>query len=225
MKDLTNQRFGRQVALRPCGKNKYGNVLWICKCDCGNQHIVPSGKLIQGKSKSCGCYAIEIRKKSLEKHGITSGGTPRTLVIWSGMKARCLNPKSVSYRNYGGRGIGICKEWMKFENFHDWAMSNGYRDDLEIDRIDNDGDYCPENCRWVSKSFNRSHQRKTRCIEIFGVTLNITQWCREVGMSRSTAYKLLSNSEEQFSMEIKKRVIAGKGQVYFVNKFLGRKEA
>ena len=207
MKDLTGKRFGRQIALRPCGKNKYRNVLWLCKCDCGNQHIVSSGKLAQGKSKSCGCYALEIRSKSLEKHGITSGGKPRTFVIWNGMKARCLNPKSTSYPNYGGRGIRICDQWLNFENFHYWAISNGYRDDLEIDRIDNDGNYCPENCRWVTKEFNRSHQSKTRNIEILGVTENLSSLCRDVGMSKRTAYKYLKNGEGFLKEKIKERFL------------------
>ena len=224
MKDLTNQRFGRQIAIKPCGKNRYGNVLWLCKCDCGKEHIVASGKLIQGKSKSCGCYARDLHVKQLERHGITTGGKPRTFNIWNGMKARCLNPKAVSYKNYGGRGITICEEWLVFENFHEWAMNNGYGDDLEIDRINNDGNYCPENCRWVAKSFNRAHQRKTRYIEICGVKLNLSGWCKEVRMSRGTASKLLSESEDDFKNEVKKRILTGKGQQYFLNKYL-KKEA
>ena len=221
MRDLTNQRFGRQIAIKPCGKNKYGNVLWLCKCDCGNEHIVASGKLIQGKSKSCGCYALEVKTKSLEKHGITTGGKPRTFTIWNGMKARCYNPKSASYKNYGARGIAICDSWLTFENFHNWAINNGYADDLEIDRIDNNSNYCPENCRWVSRTFNRNHQRKTRYIEVYGIKLNITQWCKELAISRSEAYTHLKNSEEDFCNWIKEKIDSGKGQVYFVNKFVG----
>ena len=186
MKDLTGKRFGRQIALRPCGKNKYRNVLWLCKCDCGNQHIVASGKLVQGKSKSCGCYALEIRSKSLEKHGITSGGKPRTFVIWNGMKARCLNPKSTSYPNYGGRGIRICDQWLNFENFHYWAISNGYRDDLEIDRIDNDGNYCPENCRWATAKEQANNTRSTVLLTYNGQTKSASEWSRITGISRNT---------------------------------------
>ena len=224
MKDLTNQRFGRQIAVMPCGKNKYGNMLWLCKCDCGAEHIVASGKLIQGKSKSCGCYKRDICTEQLKKHGITTGGKPRTFVIWNGIKARCLNPNSTSYKSYGGRGIGICEEWLTFENFHKWAMRNGYEDSLEIDRIDNDGGYCPENCRWVTKSFNRVHQRKTRFIEIWGIELSISGWCKEIRMSKSSALKLLSKSEDSFKDEAKKRILAGKGQLYFINKFLNKDE-
>lgn len=219
MKDLTNQRFGRQVAIEPCGKNKYGNILWLCKCDCGNEHIVASGKLVQGKSRSCGCLARDIHISQLQTHGITTNGKPRTFIIWNGMKARCLNPKSYSYKSYGGRGISICEEWLTFENFHNWAINNGYEDNLEIDRIDNNGNYCPENCRWVTKKFNRTHQRKARYLKIFGLELNISQWCMEVKMSKSTAYKLLSESEKRFIEEVERRIVTGKGQIYFINKY------
>ena len=107
-------------------------------------------------------------------------------------------------------------------NFYNWAMENGYSDDLEIDRIDNNGNYCPENCRWVSRSFNRNHQRKTRYIEAYGIKLNISQWCRELEISKKEAYIHLNNSEDDFCDFIKEKIDTGKGQVYFVNRFLGR---
>lgn len=212
MKDLAGQRFGRQVAVRPCGKNSWGNVLWLCKCDCGKEHIVPSGKLVQGQSKSCGCYKKEVSTKILTKHGITVGGKPRTFIIWNGMKSRCLNPKATSYKNYGARGIKICKEWLLFEEFHNWALANGYKDGLQIDRIDNDGDYCPENCRWVTKSFNLAHQRRIRYIEIYGEKMNMTEWCKKVRMSKNTAYSLLRESQDKLVNEIKKRLERQKQQ-------------
>jgi len=159
IKDLSGIRFGRQIAIEPVGKNKYRNILWLCKCDCGNEHVVPSGKLIQGKSKSCGCVRRENSTKMLEKHGITTGGKPRTFIIWNGMKARCFNKKSISFKSYGARGITVCNEWLKFENFHNWAINNGYLDTLEIDRINPDGNYEPDNCRFVTPHYNRTHQR------------------------------------------------------------------
>lgn len=221
MKDLSSQRFGRQIAVKPCGKNKYGNVLWLCRCDCGKEHIVPSGKLVQGKSKSCGCYATDLHISQLQTHGITTGGKPRTFIIWNGMKARCLNPKAVSYKNYGGRGIGICNEWLTFANFHNWAISNGYQDDLELDRINNEVGYCPENCRWVSKSFNREHRRNTRYIEVCSIKLNVTTWCKEVGLPKTKAYQLLHIGEDAFCKEVERRIATGRGQTYFVERFLG----
>lgn len=224
MKDLTNQRFGRQVAIRPCGKNKYGNCLWLCRCDCGKEHVVASGKLVQGKSRSCGCLALETHIKQLATHGITTGGKPRTFVIWNGIKARCLNSSSISYKNYGGRGITICNEWLSFENFHNWAVANGYKDGLQIDRIDNNKGYCPENCRWVSRTANNLNKRNTRYVNVFGLKIPLIVVCKEINFSRSRAYQCLQKGEDFLNKEIEKQIETTYGQVYFINKFLGDNE-
>lgn len=212
MRDLTNQRFGRQVAIKPCGTNKYGNILWLCKCDCGKEHIVPSGKLVQGKSKSCGCLAKDVHIAQLQTHGITTGGKPRTFIIWNDMKARCLNPKSISYKNYGARGITVCQEWLTYENFHNWALNNGYNDQLTLDRIDNEGNYCPENCRWVTMEYNRAHQRRTKFFVIDGEELSFTKWCEKAGISRYIAHKILDKSEETFVKTLKERIALSNGK-------------
>ena len=214
MKDLMGQRFGRQVVIKRAGINKFRNILWLCHCDCGKEHIVPSEKLIQGKSKSCGCLAHDIHVKQFETHGITTGGKPRTFIIWNGMKARCLNPKSTTYPAYGGRGILVCKEWLTFENFHNWAMANGYADNLTIDRIDNNGNYEPDNCRWLDAITNRKMQRSAKYITICGITKNISDWCKELNISKTIAYKYLHSSNEAF-------IQFCKGQQYLINKFLG----
>ena len=216
MKDLTNMRFGRLTALKCIGTTKYGNLIWECKCDCGNIHTVASAKLIQGKIRSCGCLKKEQNIKKLETHGITTGGKPRTFIIWNGMKARCYNPKSVSYKNYGAKGIRMCPEWLSFENFHNWAINHGYADDLQIDRIDNSQGYSPENCRWVSVTENMRNQTTTRIVEVYGIKLPISVWCKELHISKSTAYKNL-DCIEAF---IKQKIDAGKGQTYFINIFL-----
>lgn len=213
MKDLTGQRFGRHVAVKISGKNKWGNILWLCKCDCGKEHVVPSGKLVQKKSRSCGCLARDMRIRQLEKHGITTGGKPRTFVILNGMKARCFNPKSVSYKSYGKKGVSVCDDWLEFKNFHNWAIANGYQDGYEIDRIDSLGNYEPINCRWIPMSENRRRQRTMRFIEIHGEKRNVSEWCRIFKISKSTAYKYLNVSEDEF-------IKFAKGQIYFVNKFL-----
>lgn len=213
MKDLVGKKFGRLTVLERAGTTKWGNILWLCKCDCGKEHIAASGKLIQGKVTSCGCYAHEVHVKQLERHGITTGGKPRTLVIWCGMKARCLNKKSISYKSYGGRGITVCEEWLTFENFHKWALANGYDDGLTIDRIDNNGNYEPSNCQWITSRANKKRQRNARNIEICGVTKNLSEWCKELHIGKATAYKHLIISEDDF-------ITFAKGQVYFINKFM-----
>lgn len=176
--DLSGKRFGRQIAIKRTGYNKWGNALWNCKCDCGREHIVPQGKLVRGKSKSCGCYALEVRTKSLQKHGITTSGKPRTFIIWCGMKARCNDPKNIGYKYYGARGIKICDEWMIFENFHKWALSNGYKAGLTLDRIDNNKGYSALNCKWSTPRENKIRQRKSTLIEVNGLVNSITGWSK-----------------------------------------------
>lgn len=197
-KNLTGKRFGKLVVMEKVGSNKWGNVLWKCICDCGNIKTYPSGKLTSGSSNNCGCITSEIRRQKASKHGITAGGKPRTLVIWNGMKARCFNPKSTSYKNYGGRGITICEEWLVFENFHNWAITNGYADDLQIDRINNNGNYCPENCRWVKREENMRNCSYNHFVEIMGVRKTVSEWIKELGISKSVAYRHLNISDDNF---------------------------
>lgn len=146
--DLTNMEFGKLKVIRRVENNKHGKSRWHCVCDCGNDLVVIGSDLISGKTKSCGCL--------LYSHG--QHGT-RLYAIWVDMKNRCHNKNVKAYKNYGGRGIAVCSEWSNnFIAFHDWAISNGYNDNLTIDRINNDGDYEPNNCRWADcniQSFNK----------------------------------------------------------------------
>lgn len=163
--DLTNQKFGRLTALYTVPNNTH-RTRWHCVCDCGNTKDVLQQNLLNGHVKSCGCFLSERNGERITEYNRTIGremhGETKTRLyrIWISIKTRCFYENSDSYKNYGGRGITICQEWVEsFESFRSWAMSNGYSDKLTIDRIDVDGDYCPDNCRWVSMSVQEFNKR------------------------------------------------------------------
>jgi len=159
-KDLTGQRFGKLVVLRKTDLRRKGKILWICQCDCGNMHQAMSSRLISGHTKSCGCY----QREKITEMNLTHGGShSRLYSIWASMKTRCSNPNYKKFDYYGGRGITVCHEWQEsFETFRDWALANGYRDDLTLDRKNGDKGYFPENCQWATWSEQRLNQKRER---------------------------------------------------------------
>lgn len=182
LKDMTGRKFGRLTVLRfshMIGKHSY----WVCRCECGNSHTTRSDSLKSGAVKSCGCLNQEAK---VIKHGLS-----RTKIyhVWAAMKNRCTNPNDRNYHHYGGRGIQICDDWLNnFETFYKWAISNGYREGLEIDRIDNEGNYEPGNCKWVSRKDQCNNRRVNRKITFNGKTQTITQWAKETGINENTLY-------------------------------------
>lgn len=174
--DLKGERFGKLVVIERT-ESVGGRATWLCRCDCGNL-IKRQGKLLrQNKVKSCGCLKSENMIKMNTKHGhLKRGNNRRLLEIWSGMKKRCLNKNYERYQDYGGRGITICDEWLsEFENFHNWAINNGYNDTLTIDRIDVDGNYEPSNCRWATPAEQNMNKRNTRYVIYNGAKYNFKE--------------------------------------------------
>jgi len=167
IKDLVGDKYGRLTVIEYAGKAKDGHMtIWKCKCDCGKETIVIGRNLKNGTSKSCGCTNI--------KHGYH--GT-RLYNVWKHMRQRCFNQNDKNYSDYGGRGITVCQEWQdEFIDFHDWAINNGYKDTLSIDRTNNDGNYEPNNCRWVTQKQQCNNKRNTTFLQFGGKTKSLSEW-------------------------------------------------
>lgn len=178
--NLVGQKINRLTVLRVAGKTKHRHTTFECLCDCGNTVVVQGSLLARGITKSCGCLQKEKAAKINYKHG---GGRTRLYKIWANMKTRCNNPRSPRYADYGGRGIFICDEWQLFGSFQSWAMANGYRDDLTIDRIDNNKGYCPENCRWVTQKVQCNNKRNNNLLTYNGETLTISEWAQRLNVN------------------------------------------
>ena len=158
--ELTGLRFGRLTVLEHSDSTKNGNAKWLCRCDCGKEVIARADCLKSGKTKSCGCW----RKEMFTTHGMTD--TP-VYHSWMGMIQRCYNPKTKAYKDYGGRGITVCDEWLHDSKaFCDWAMANGYQEGLSIDRIDVNGNYEPSNCRWATAKQQANNKRNSKKVGV-----------------------------------------------------------
>lgn len=156
-RDLTGLRFGRLEVLERTWTNKHREFLWRCRCDCGNETVVPTHNLNSGNTTSCGCFGRERRTAAVTTHGAAGC---RLYRIWKAMHTRCYNQNSPAYSYYGGRGIEICDEWKSdFSSFPKWASGNGYSDELTIDRVDNNKGYSPDNCRWATMAQQNENKR------------------------------------------------------------------
>ena len=156
-------------------KNHFG----LFKCDCGNFKEIRISNVTTNNTKSCGCMAHRPNGNN-RKHGICY---TRPYHIWERMKQRCNNPNYKEYDYYGGRGISICEEWKNPKNFYDWAMENGYADNLSIDRIDVNKGYEPSNCRWATPKEQCNNKRNNIRITLYGETKTLAQWCEELNLS------------------------------------------
>ena len=186
--DLTGKKFGKLevIGVHDTGSRK---TYYVCQCDCGNVKVVRADALISGATKSCGCIKKEQDKINLSaNHKHKMSGT-RIYETWQDMKRRCYNKQNARYDRYGGRGITVCDEWLNnFQSFYDWAISNGYSDDLTIDRIDNDGNYEPSNCRWSTAKEQCNNRGSNINITIGNATKSLMRWCEIFNVDYKKVY-------------------------------------
>ena len=194
--DMSGERYGKLVVLTQAGiQNK--QMMWNCICDCGVRFVASGNSIRRGKTLSCGCVykqsRPEIARKSIAKvkHG---DSFERLYFVWNDIKSRCNNPNDISYKHYGARGIKVCEEWEKdYTAFKSWAILNGYnknakRGECSIDRIDVNGNYSPENCRWISSKEQCNNKTNTIFIEIGGIRKTTSEWAELTGLRRDLIY-------------------------------------
>lgn len=198
-KDLKGKTFGK-LTVKEFYKREGRNTLWICECECGNTKITSTNTLMAGDCRSCGCLQ---NKKHDDNY-------KRLFNIYHAMIRRCYAKKHIHYKNYGGRGIKICDEWLDkengFLNFYNWAIQNGYNNNLTIDRIDNNGNYEPSNCRWTTYKEQGNNRNNNKIIKAFGKEKTIAEWSEETGLKHTTIRMRLERGwspEEAVSTPVK----------------------
>ncbi len=206
--DLTGKRFGKLTVIKKHNQDKWGGWNWLCRCDCGNETVVSGGHLRGLKTKSCGCSRKESKNFS---HKMTGS---RIYSIWQAMKSRCYYDKNKRFKYYGGRGITVCDEWKNsFISFYEWSIKNGYDETAErgqctIDRIDVNGNYEPNNCRWATIKQQANNTRRNHFIEYNGKTQTVSQWANELGVEPDSIFNRLQKGfteEEALTLKFNER--------------------
>lgn len=196
-------KYGELTVIQYVGKKENDNHFnYLVKCECGNTELIKGTLLVTGKRKCCKDCS---RKRSPQyKHGLTH---TRLFNIWQGMRGRCYNKNEFAYKDYGGRGITICEEWKNdFISFYNWSMSNGYQENLSIDRINVNGNYEPSNCRWSDKITQANNTRTNRLLTYNGETHTMAEWSRLTGISQDNIYNRLRygwSIEETLTLPVK----------------------
>jgi hypothetical protein len=194
--DLTGQRFGRLKVIEKCGVAKSGHALWLCECDCGNYHTTTSNQLHSG-TESCGCLQRERASEAAKQRAGQSCSKKyeigheyyRLHQCYKDMLNRCFKTNSKSYARYGGRGITVCEEWKNdFYTFRDWALLSGYTDLLTLDRIDVNGNYEPNNCRWVTIKIQNNNRSNNRIVTYNGETMTLHELSEKYGIAYKTLW-------------------------------------
>ena len=191
MKDLSNKKFGKLTVLKFLKTDSHYNSFWLCKCDCGNEIAARADHLQRGGTKSCGC----LRNKNMPRAMYENGGKRLQRILMSCIK-RCENPSEPYYNRYGGRGIKVCDEWKNdFQKFYDWSMANGYRDNLTIDRIDNDKGYSPVNCRWVDMKIQSNNRCNNRRVCYQGQEYTLSELADKLGIEYKHFWYLIKKGK------------------------------
>lgn len=193
--NIQGKRFGKLTAIRWTGnRNKDGKYLWLCKCDCGNERIVPASFLVANQVMSCkSCRKTTIIETNHKRKG-TRLKTPKERLyrIWRNMNYRCISPHAVNYKYYGGKGVSVCEEWRhNYKAFQEWALLNGYNDSLQIDRIDFNGNYSPQNCRWVTISEQSINKESNIWIIFRGKQISLAKVLNKFCIDRKQVYEYL----------------------------------
>lgn len=193
--DFVGKRFGRLEVMEKVG-SKNNNVYWLCKCDCGTVISKTTTQLTSLKSISCGCLRKDTTASLNKTHGMSN---TRIYNIWVDMKRRCDNPKRKHYERYGGRGINYCKEWNNFNTFYK-DMSITYKDNLEIDRINGDGNYEPSNCRWITHQQQLNNYSRNVFITIYGVTDTVKNMCTKYNSRYDNVVRHIKRGDDPLEM-------------------------
>lgn len=205
-KDYVGKRFGRLLAMEKQIVSGRGH--YVCRCDCGNEKLIRGDSLSSGSTKSCGCLTKDVNKSVHRTHGDSD---TRLYKIYHKIINRCYNPNNYRYERYGGRGITVCREWLEgYENFKEWAVQNHYKDNLSIDRIDIDGGYSPENCRWADIRTQMNNTSRNIFIEYNGEVKTLARWCEELDYPYNSTRMLLKKGDKSVK-EVFTRPKIGRG--------------
>ena len=197
--DLANQVFGKLTVIKKVGSDKWKSTLWLCECVCGNTTIVISSSLRSGNTKSCGCFRRELLSQRNTTHGYSKNKKSKIYRAWCQMFTRCNNINIPGYKNYGGRGIKICKQWSKFENFLK-DMGEPPTKDHMLERIDNNRGYSKKNCKWGTRKEQNRNKRNIIMITFGGKTQCLKDWASELKIN----YYTLINRINRYNWSIEK---------------------
>lgn len=216
--DLSGQKFGRYTVLRLSDGREQGGMVWLCKCECGTEKTQSSAELIHRGVVSCGCYQKEIRGASKITHGATRNGVKSSEYrCYIGMKGRCSNPNNPCAHLYIGKGVTVCDRWLGVEGFKNFMEDMGPRPSLQhsLDRIDGNGNYCPENCRWATRKQQGRNVSTNRRIEIDGITKCLSEWAEFLGIEYYTLHRRV-RTHEKHRMSVESAITNVRDGIKFV---------